>query len=242
MANIISLGSLYIDDQAVESGKPYTPGKKIGIGRSDSHPIQWVMVNGALIANRVLLTYVSWDDLDAHGFATGREIVLDGIRCFCRLLQVGDNDGVPNEWDAALAATNDDSDELWHYSNCAFWGSDTPAHKSKTTRVLRGGTECPREWDCEASWHRYQDIGFRPALELVRDFKPLVVGTRLAVWSKESLITGTLSECTGYDLIFSHVTRSCISDRDRNRFMAAESNNRVIVNQSGLLGVQMVGK
>ena len=120
MANIISLGSLYIDDQAVESGKPYTPGKKIGIGRSDSHPIQWVMVNGALIANRVLLTYVSWDDLDAHGFATGREIVLDGIRCFCRLLQVGDNDGVPNEWDAALAATNDDSDELWHYSNCAF--------------------------------------------------------------------------------------------------------------------------
>ncbi len=62
-----------------------------------------------LICDRMILARVSWDDLNAAGYVTGRQVVIDGRRYLCRLLgggedfRVGD-DGYQgaapaNEWD-----------------------------------------------------------------------------------------------------------------------------------------------
>ena len=62
-----------------------------------------------LICDRVILVRVSWDDLDAAGYVTGREVTIDGQRFLCRLMSGGDafrvaDDGFAggapaNEWD-----------------------------------------------------------------------------------------------------------------------------------------------
>lgn len=62
--------------------------------------ITWVKPNDSnlLIADRVLLAKVSWEDLDKSGFVSGKTVFLDGQHFRCRLLQVGKNWNAPNEW------------------------------------------------------------------------------------------------------------------------------------------------
>ena len=84
---------------------------------SDAYKIQWREVkDGAkklLIADRVLLAYVSWDDLNAQGLVSGKTITIDGQQYKLRLLTGGSNyrtgtdtysGGTPtnNEWDRIL--------------------------------------------------------------------------------------------------------------------------------------------
>lgn len=42
-----------------------------------------------LVADRTLLTCVSWNDLENNGFIPGKVVTIDGRRYQCRLLQVG---------------------------------------------------------------------------------------------------------------------------------------------------------
>ena len=80
---------------------------------ADASKIQWVeVVQGAkkyLIADRVLLFSVSWDDLNAQGLISGKEITIDGQKYLVRVLKGGStyrgsdgySGGSPtnNEWD-----------------------------------------------------------------------------------------------------------------------------------------------
>ncbi len=62
-----------------------------------------------LVADRMIMARVSWDDLNAAGYVTGRQVVIDGRRYTCRLLTGGNDFRVPedgyqggspvNEWD-----------------------------------------------------------------------------------------------------------------------------------------------
>lgn len=88
----------------------------------DSYKLRWVEVNDGdkklLICDRNILTDVSWEDLNAQGLVSGKEITIDGQRYKIRLLSGGTNyrsgtdsysGGKPttNEWDRII--TNESS-------------------------------------------------------------------------------------------------------------------------------------
>jgi hypothetical protein len=78
-----------------------------------SHRLRWNEIEDdgrrILICDRMILARVSWDDLDAAGYVTGRKVFIDGKGYLCRLLSGGNdfrvgNDGFrgaapKNEWD-----------------------------------------------------------------------------------------------------------------------------------------------
>lgn len=81
---------------------------------ADANKLQWHKIQDGsktlLICDRVILASVSWNDLNAQGLVSGKEITIDGARYKCRLLTGGNNyrsgtdaysGGSPsnNEWD-----------------------------------------------------------------------------------------------------------------------------------------------
>ena len=143
----------------------------ISIG--DSNPgsvITWIQPDGMdiLIADRVLLSKVSWNDLNQQGFVDGKEISIDGMRFRCRLLKVGNDANAPNEWDDILDITGED-DDLWHWKDMYFWGQEVSTY-GPSSRAVRGWVSA-RYWDYYNATYRIVYVGFRPALE------PLDTGT-----------------------------------------------------------------
>lgn len=120
---------------------------------------KWSRTGTLLIADRVLLSYVSWDDLAAAGFVDGVEVVLKGRKYSCHMLPVGEKFNSQNAWDDALDRTRDDN-EIWHWEFMRFWGRD----KMNGLRTLRGHYSA-RHYDWNASSYRNANYGFRPALE-----------------------------------------------------------------------------
>ena len=120
---------------------------------------KWSRTGTLLIADRVLLSCVSWDDLAAAGFADGVEVVLKGKKYRCHLLPVGEKLNSQNAWDDALDRTRDDN-EIWHWEFMHFWGCD----KMNGLRTLRGHYSA-RDWYYGSSGSRLANLGFRPALE-----------------------------------------------------------------------------
>lgn len=80
---------------------------------NDANKLRWVEVNynskKLLIADRVLLTSVSWDELNSRGLIFGKNVTIDGMLCKLRVLTGGNTHrgggtytgGSPttNEWD-----------------------------------------------------------------------------------------------------------------------------------------------
>ena len=78
-----------------------------------ANKLQWHKIKDGdkilLICDRVILVSVSWDDLNAQGYVTGKTVTIDGAKYKCRLLTGGssyrNNDGYAggtptnNEWD-----------------------------------------------------------------------------------------------------------------------------------------------
>lgn len=167
----IQLGTLYANGQALDTRKEDLNttaqwDQKSGVGIKDTvagKAIQWVKPDGMnlLVADRVLLTCVRWNDLQDFGFTSGKMVDIDGRKYFCRLLQVGDRGGTPNEWDRIVDATGGD-DELWHWSTCFFWGFDAAGNNSRACR----GYYSARQWSCNEESLSGVRIGFRPVLEL----------------------------------------------------------------------------
>jgi hypothetical protein len=77
----------------------------------ESERLLWneVVIGGRrrLICDRVILVRVSWDDLDAAGYVTGREVSIDGRRFLCRLMSGGDAFRVPDDGFAGGAPANE---------------------------------------------------------------------------------------------------------------------------------------
>ena len=200
MANAIKLGSLYLDGSPVEIGAEYVTGQSIKVGKTvPGKEICWVAVNGMLIADRCLLTHISGDDLDAQGLVFGKEIIVQGFRFKVRLLKVGSEKGVPNEWDAALDAVGEDNG-LWHWSERYFWGQES-VRGSASYRAYRGYYSA-RYWDWDLSSRRYASRGFRPALEpLPTAPSALRPGQEVMAIGRDGCVVGQLVEKTQYDLI-----------------------------------------
>ena len=78
-----------------------------------ANKLQWHKIKDGdkilLICDRVILVSVSWDDLNAQGYVTGKTVTIDGAKYKCRLLTGGSSyrgsdgysGGTPtnNEWD-----------------------------------------------------------------------------------------------------------------------------------------------
>ena len=200
MVQTLKLGSLYLDDKPVTPEAKYQSGKRISFG--DAVPdkaINWVPVNGLLIADRCLLTDIRWDDLDAQGLIFGKAIKVQGFRFMVRLLKVGDDKDVPNEWDAALDAVGED-DALWHWRKLFFWGQESVPGVA-SSRANRGYNSA-RDWVWHDSSSRYADLGFRPALvPLPTDPSALRLGQAVIAVGRDGCVVGELVDETQYDFI-----------------------------------------
>ena len=164
----------------------------ISIG--DSNPgsvITWIQPDGMdiLIADRVLLSNVSWDDLNQQGFVDGKEVMIDGMPFRCRLLKVGDNANAPNEWDAALDAVGKD-DKLLHWERMFFWGQEI-SRTIASYRAVRG-YDSARRWNSNYAAIRRVYVGFRPALEPLGT-ETLPTGKSIRLEGMEFNVAATLS-------------------------------------------------
>ena len=157
-----TMGSLYFNDHPVAVGSKYD-GQELSIGNTvPGEEITWVEVNGLLIADRCVCVSISAEQLDSLGFTAGKTITIDGQRYLCRLLKVGAEPDVPNEWDAALDATSED-DDLWHWEGMFFWGQESV--EGWTASRAHRGYYSAHHWNGRSASHRGVSVGFRPALE-----------------------------------------------------------------------------
>lgn len=144
------------------------------------------------VVDRMLLTRVSWQDLDEAGYVQGREIVIDDQRFLCRLLSGGDTPREDpyqgaiqaNEWDTLVgglakrapkpAAADHESplspahldsshNSLWHWFGAVSWTAEPVASRANG-RVCRG-YHGPTYFYVNTVDHRHEDIGWRPLLE-----------------------------------------------------------------------------
>ena len=233
MVQKLKLGSLYV------GGKPVTPGTECKPGQAISFramvpdkAINWVPVNGLLIADRCLLTSISWDDLNAQNLVFGKEIKIQGFQFRLRLLKVGSTEGALNEWDTALDIVGD-NDDLWHWSEMFFWGQE----KSKIAasyRVYRGYSSA-RFWYCNPASPRVSYLGFRPALEpLPTDPSALRHGQEVLVIGHDGAVVGDLEDMTPYDFIIRSKSGKLAG---KATFAANMRNGTVAVDRSGVLSI-----
>lgn len=233
MANIIKLGSLFLDGRPVETGMQYVPSQTIEVGEmTPSKEIGWVAVNGLLIADQCLLTNVSWDDLDVQGLVFGKEVTVQGLRFKIRLLKVGSKEDVPNEWDAALDAVGED-DTLWHWDHKFFWGQE-PVSGSVSHRAIRGYTSA-RHWGWSDSSSRYAYVGFRPALEpLPTDPSAIRHSQEALVIGRAGAVAGSLIDATAYDLVIQPNADGLIGEVS---FAAKMQDGTLAVDRSGIISI-----
>lgn len=233
MANIIKLGSLFLDGRPVETGMQYVPSQTIEVGEmTPSKEIGWVAVNGLLIADQCLLTNVSWDDLDVQGLVFGKEVTVQGLRFKIRLLKVGSKEDVPSEWDAALDAVGED-DTLWHWDHKFFWGQE-PVSGSVSHRAIRGYTSA-RHWGWSDSSSRHALLGFRPALEpLPTDPSAIRHSQEALVIGRAGAVAGSLIDATAYDLVIQPNADGLIGEVS---FAAKMQDGTLAVDRSGIISI-----
>ena len=233
MANIIKLGSLYLDGHPVEMGAEYVPGQTIRIGDTiTGKEISWVPVNGMLIAGHCLLTYISWKDLDAQGFVFGKEITIQGFRFKIRLLKVGGDEGVSNEWDAALDTAGED-DALWHWYGKYFCGQES-VRGAASSRVIRG-YDSARSFYWLSSDYWDTSLGFRPALEpLSTDPAALKHGQQALVVGRAGAVVGGLIDATAYDFVIQPNADGLIGEVS---FAAKMQDSTLVVDRSEIISI-----
>ena len=235
MVQTLKFGSLYLDGKPIATRvAKYQPGQAISLGgeASPDIAISWVPVNGMLIADRCLLTNISWDDLNAQGLVFGTEVKIQGFRFTARLLKVGNSEGVPNEWDAALDTVGED-DTLWHWDGRFFWGQES-VHESASHRADRGFCTA-RNWGWDNSSYRYASLGFRPALEfLPADTSDLRHGQEIMAIGRNGCVMGTLMEKTQYDLILQPKPGGVAGEA---AFAAVMRDGTLAVDRSGILSI-----
>jgi len=189
-------GRLYMGEEALRTPQnphdfgdipSYVKGEELSIRAAVDDAITWVKPDGInlLVADRVLLKNISWDDLNNAGFVEGKNITIDGYRYRCRFLQVGATEKEPNEWDAILDATSEDN-KLWHWTSIYFWGKDVVQDKNAKYHANRG-YHSARNWFYNSASYRFPVLGFRPTLEILPS-DPLPSGKTVVLEDQKFLV------------------------------------------------------
>ena len=122
---------------------------------SRSNLVRWLDCGDFYISDRVLLSCISWDDLNDLGFIGGKTYTLDGRSCCIR---VPTND----EWDKAIQCSFE-MDEILHWSGMLSW--TTSGKRDRDLVPCRGYSEAAAlRWSNPEL--RYTFVGFRPLLEV----------------------------------------------------------------------------
>ncbi len=242
MATLLKLGSLLLDGTCTKPGAWYREDTPISSGPAEGlreisfgsgKDLVWVVVNGLLIADRTLLVNISWNDIDERNLVFGKEISIDGYRFWCRLLKLGEYQDEPNEWDAALDATQENNG-LWHWRSIFFWGQEQrPAGRVMCGYYLpRNITE-----DGRSPSTRCTDCGYRPVLELLPS-DHLVAGSKVSAAGRQTFLTGTLLDVTEHDAIIKPARGAKLAELDTGTLYAKLPDGTVAVDRSQMV-VQM---
>jgi len=83
---------------------------------SDAQKLQWHKIKDGnktlLICDRVILVSVSWDDLNAQGYISGKDIKIDGATYKCRVLTGGTGPRSGSDWYSGGTPTNNEWDRF----------------------------------------------------------------------------------------------------------------------------------
>ena len=228
MANIIKLGSILLDGLRTKPGSKYQPGQTIDFGNGDS--LQWIVVNDMLIADRPLLVNISWDDLNDQGLVFGKQVTINGHQFLCRLLHVGAEGGVPNEWDAALDVVGE-YDDLWHWYNTFCWGQECV---KASCRAIRGYAISARRYSWTTQSRRLARYGFRPALVPLPSDN-LISGSKVCAIGGQSMLYGTLLEVTDYDAVIRLEQTPMMAASDEGKCYSKLQDGMVILDRASMV-------
>ena len=234
MLDTTKLGSLYFDGQPQEAGCEYNDGQITFGPAVPGKELQWIKVNGLLIADRCVCTHISWKQLHAQGLVFGAPFQIDGQFYLCRCLKVGAEDGVSNEWDAALDETGED-DEIWHWEGQYFWGQETLGNRA-SARAVRGCLSA-RLWVTSGATNRFARVGFRPALEPL-DSDPCsletLIGKTIQLYGPRGVsLEGRLQDVDDYDFILSPTAGA-----PTRCFWTSKAGDNLVVSRDSVLWVK----
>lgn len=236
MKGKIKFGTLYMGGNAIGPRTRqynYQSNAEINIGDTISgKEIQWIPVNGILIADHCLLTKISRLDLDNKGLGDnfGKKFVIDGQSVLCRLMRVKQH--------------TVDGSELTQYLN-AIEGKDNGNKKSairfwtiETSTSGSMGMTWSNKIEMEPAERRDRDLGFLPVLERLvsRDeISEADVGTILTVRIGPSWSMGTLVEVSDYDLVFRDTAGEVVPETGFEQFSKFNEVNRTtVIDRSGI--------
>lgn len=135
--------------------------------------IEWTKADGTkmLVCDRGLIVGTTWNNINAAGFITGKEITIDGQKYKMRSL-TGSNGssgsygaGCNNEWDQLLDAVGE-SNDLIHWNKMYSWCQEVYYYNSDC-RSLRGYTSARSYNGGAYTESMTAGIAFRPALEIL---------------------------------------------------------------------------
>ena len=237
MAEIVNLGSLYLNGQPKDLGVEYN-GEVLSFGDTDpGKTIPFVKWGNLLVAARCVCTNISWEQLKKNGYIFGRLVKIDGVPYLCRSLKVGEEKDVPNEWDSILDELGED-DSLWLWDDQYFWGQET-SRKGASARAVRGYLSA-RCWFYYYASDRLATVGFRPALEPLPP-APMIsgslIGARLKVYGPNADIAGELMEVTDYDLVIEPSAQQLIPADCK---WVSRDGGRIIIERSAITWMQEV--
>ena len=231
MAEIIKLGCLQLDRQPKGPGVKYN-GEVLSFGDTDPvKAIPFVKWGKLLVASQCVCINISWETLNQAGFIFGRLVKIDGVPYLCRSLKVGEDEGVPNEWDDILDDLGED-DSLWHWSNGYFWGQETSRHLT-SHRAIRGYLSA-RFWHYCTATPRRVSVGFRPALEpLLSDslISRSLIGSNLSIYGPDGDVCGQLVSFSDYDLIIRPSAQQILHDECN---WVCMTQNHIVIDRSAV--------
>ncbi len=123
-------------------------------------PKKWSNSGVVLIADRVLLNNVSWDDLAKEGFAKGTIVTIGGRTYIAKMISAGSAINERNLWNYAMQKTTV-KDAIWHWKGIGSWGENRSGMQGYY--AVRGGQDAKGWFDAEGD-ARLPIIGFRPML------------------------------------------------------------------------------
>lgn len=188
---------------------PFVAGQVIEIRNTDAdnaYKLRWREVDTAteklLIADRNILHSVSWDDLNAQGLVTGKEITIDGQQYKLRVMTGGSDNrntsdayagGTPtaNEWDQIISGEVNyaglpkptATDLTFNTANLngvhnQFWNWYNVYSWAQEIYTRNGNNRALRGRNSVRYWvgyplsNRGTDYGWRPVLEVLSPPKP----------------------------------------------------------------------
>ena len=237
MAEIVNLGSLYLNGQPKDLGVEYN-GEVLSFGNTiPGKTIPFVKWGELLVASQCVCSNIRWEQLNKAGYILGRPVKIDGVPYLCRSLKVGDENDVPNEWDSILDDLGED-DNLWHWRGHFFWGQEVSKYEA-SFRAVRGYLSA-RYWNYFNAAYRYVDVGFRPVLEPLAP-EPLIsgslIGATLKLYGPNKAFSGRLEEFSDYDLVIEPSAQQLIPADCK---WVSKDGGRIIVERSAITWMQEV--